>query len=140
MRSDGIGRYFINNRTYARDADDKHQPVSKDGKNEVGDRACGNDGRTLTDGFIVERVMAYFRRHWLNAFVEHLHIAAEWDQRDNELGTLLIHTAPQRFTKTNGKTFNTHAAATSHPEMAELVHGDQYAKRNNKSGQIPENA
>ncbi len=24
--------------------------------------------------------------------------------------------------------------------MAELVHGDQYAKRNNKSGQIPENA
>jgi hypothetical protein len=56
LRGDGVGRYFTHYRTHARDADDKHQPVSENSKDEVGDRSGGNDGGALANGFIVERV------------------------------------------------------------------------------------
>ena len=89
-----VGYYFTNNRTDARNTDDKHQPVGKDGKNEVGDRACGNDGRTLANGFVIESVVAHLWRHRLDAFVEHFDIAAEWNKSDDEFRSLLVKTSP----------------------------------------------
>ena len=69
---------------------DKQDPVtslgiSKDSENEVSDGAGGNHRRTLTDGFIVEGIVTHLRRHRFNTLIQHLDVAAQWDQGDDEL-------------------------------------------------------
>ncbi|EJK92655.1 hypothetical protein UUU_06410 [Klebsiella pneumoniae subsp. pneumoniae DSM 30104 = JCM 1662 = NBRC 14940] len=140
MRGNRIGRYFTHHRPHAGNADDKDQPVSKDSENEVSNGAGGNHRRTLTDGFIVEGIVTHLRRHRFNTLIQHLDVAAQWDQGDDELCALLIHPPPQRFAEADRKTLNPDTAAARHPKMAKLMHRNQYAKRNDKSRQIPEHA
>ena len=88
LRGNRIGRYFTHHRPHAGNADDKDQPVSKDSENEVSDGAGGNHRRTLTDGFIVEGVVTHLRRHRFNTLIQHLDVAAQWDQGDAGVDSL----------------------------------------------------
>ena len=121
---DGIGRNFTNNRANTRYTDDKHQPVSHDSKEEIGDRSRRDNRSTLANGFIVEGVMAHFRRHRFNTLIQHFDVTTKRNDGNNEFRTLLVLATPERFAETNGKTLDSHAATASNPEMAKFMHGD----------------
>ncbi|MNL38911.1 hypothetical protein D3C87_1611560 [compost metagenome] len=92
---DGVGGYFANNRTNTRDTDDKHQPIGENGEDEVGYRSGSNDSGALAYRFVIERVMSHFGGDWLYTLIKHFDVAAEWDKRNNKLGSLSVSTTPQ---------------------------------------------
>ncbi|AMO50490.1 Hypothetical protein AKI40_4113 [Enterobacter sp. FY-07] len=135
-----VGRYFANYRANARNTDDKDQPVGEDSKEKIGDGAGGDNSGALADCFIVKCIMTHLRCNRLDTLIQHFDITAQRNKSDNEFGAVFIRTAPERFTKTNGKALNPHSAAASNPEMAKFMHGDQHTKCNDERRQIPENA
>ena len=94
-RRDGVGGNVTYYRTHARDADDKHQPVSENRKDEVGYRSGSDDGGALSNGFIVECAVSQFRRDRLDAFVEHFDVAAQRDKGDDKLRTVAVGARPE---------------------------------------------
>ncbi|MNT69200.1 hypothetical protein D3C72_2075050 [compost metagenome] len=81
--------------------------------------------------------MSHLRRNRLYALIQHFHVAAERDQRDDKLSTMAISATPKRFTEANRKTLDPHTATPRNPEMAKFVHSDEYTKCNNERRQIP---
>ncbi len=81
-----IGCYFTNHRTYARHTNNKNQPVGKDSKNEVCNRTCGNNRRSLANRFIIEGMVAECRNDRFCALIQHFDITAQRDQGDNIFG------------------------------------------------------
>ena len=75
-----------------------HRP-GKDSKNEVCNRTCGNNRRSLADRFIIEGMVAEFRNDRFCALIQHFDITAQRDQGDNIFGAELISSPPERLTK-----------------------------------------
>ncbi|MNE42208.1 hypothetical protein D3C80_1363190 [compost metagenome] len=127
-----MGSDFTDYRAETGHADNEYQPVSKDSKQEIGDRTGTDDSGTLPNGFVVKRLMTEFRCDRINPLIEHLHVAAKRDQGNHVLRTLTVGTTPQGAAEANGEAFYTDAAATGDPKVPELMHGDQYTERNKK--------
>jgi hypothetical protein len=66
-------------------------------------------------------------------FIQQLHIAAQRKDRDHVLhGILPVGALPDRGAEADGKAQHANTQFARHPEVTELVHGDEHANRNNE--------
>ena len=107
------------------DTDHGDNPEGEHGQQEVGNRPGGNNGDTLLHGLAVEGLVQLLIGHRSFTLVEHLHVAAQRDTGNDELGTPAIMPAVQGRTETDGKTQHPHTTATGDPEVAVFVNGHQ---------------
>ena len=94
MSGNGLRSNFTDDRAVTRHADDKDDPIGKNGKQEIGNRARADNRRALPDGFIIERLMTQLGSYRFNALIEHFDIAAKGDHGDDIFGALAIGAAP----------------------------------------------
>ena len=108
--------------------DHEHHPQQGHAQQQVGDRAGGHDRDPPPHALAVEGMGLAVDRHIALALVEHLHVAAQRDGGDGELGAVAVMARPQRFAEAHGKTQHVHPASARHPVVAEFVEGDQHAQ------------
>ncbi|MCW0417733.1 hypothetical protein NB689_003487 [Xanthomonas sacchari] len=109
-------------------ADHEHRPKQRHAQDQVGDGAGGDDGDALPHALVVEGLRTLGRGHLALAFVEHLHVAAERNRGDRELGAVAVVARPQRLAEAHREAQHLDPAAAGDPEMAELVEGHQDAQ------------
>ncbi len=121
-------------------AEHGQHPEKHQRQKEIGHRAGGNNGDTLTHGFTVERLIELIDRDFAFTLVEHFDVAAQRDRGNHEFGTLLVMPAQQWHAEAYGKAQNLDATAPRDPEVAEFVEGDQHTQSNQGAGNHIERA
>ncbi|MNZ28987.1 hypothetical protein D3C78_462310 [compost metagenome] len=111
-------------------AEHGENPEEQQGQQEIGDRPGRHYGEALLDTLAVERLFEQRRRYVALALVEHLHVAAQGNGRDDEFGAVTVMPAQQRRAEAHREAQHLDPAAACHPEVAELVKGDQHAQCN----------
>ena len=73
-------------------------------------------------------------RYWLHPLVQHLHVAAQWNRRQNEFGVIELATSSkQGLAETDRKSLYFDANLARHPEVAELVNRNEDSQRQDES-------
>jgi hypothetical protein len=114
-------------------ATDEHQPVRRDGKQEIEQRAGQYHRRSGFQRLAVKSPRRLIGAHRRFALVEHFDVTAQRQRGDDKLGTIDTEvTRPQRFAETDGKTQHLDTQPPRHPEVAELMDGNQHADGQDK--------
>jgi len=109
-------------------ADQKHQPQQPQAQNQIEHRAGSHDGDPRTQRLPIERALGLGDRNTGFALVEHLHIATEGNGSDLVDRSVPGLALPQRLAKADRKALDLDPEAARHPEVPELVEGNQDAK------------
>jgi hypothetical protein len=112
-----------------RDTDQEHQPESQHREDQVENRAGGDDGDAGGDRLAVEGLTELVGRHFALAFVEHLDVAAQRKGGHGVLGPLGVSPRPEGAPEPDREAQHANTQPPRHPEVAELVEGDQQAQR-----------
>jgi hypothetical protein len=113
-------------------ADHEHRPQQGQAQHQVEGRSGECHQETLPGRLAVEGLVALRGRDIVLALVEELHVAAERNGRDDVFDAVRRRAAPQRPTESDGELEDLDAEAPRHPEMAELVDGDQDRDRHDE--------
>src|SRR5690606_27351083 len=84
-----------------------------------------HDRDALADRLAVERLRDLVRRHVGFALVEHAHVTAQRQRRNDILGSVAALARPQRLAESDREAQHAHAAAAGDPVMAGFVEGHQ---------------
>src|SRR3954467_13530026 len=132
-RRDGSGGRRAEDRARFRQPVHEEPGVHQHREGEVEEWPRDDDGEALPDALAIECARELRGQHRPFALVEHLHVAAKGNGRDDPLGAVGAE-APEgeRAAKTDREAQHLHAAPARDDEVAELVHHDQHAERDDE--------
>ena len=111
------------------DADPVRAGIQRHREQQVGRRPRRDDRGALRQGLAVECAIALVGSNGALALVEHLHVSAERQRADRELGAALRPPTPEHAPEADREPQHLHAAGHRHAIVAVFVDDDEHSER-----------